>query len=103
MNKDVTEEDFLFHFKHKDESTEASPSGRHMGHYKATLANEDFVDLHVAMINIGLKTGQALKRWKNTISVMLEKDKGKPKLHRLRIIQLFEADFNFLLSLVFGH
>ena len=40
---------------------------------------------------------------KKTISVMSEKEKGQLKLHRLRIIQLFKADFNFLLSLVFGH
>ena len=34
---------------------------------------------------------------------MLKKDKGSPKIDRLRIIQLFEADYNFFLSLVFGH
>ena len=34
---------------------------------------------------------------------MLEKDKGILRIHRLRIIQLFEADYNFLLALVFGH
>ena len=35
--------------------------------------------------------------------MMLEKDKGSPKLDRLRIIQLFKADYNFPFSLVFGH
>ena len=34
---------------------------------------------------------------------MLEKDKGRAKIDCLRIIQLFEADYNFFLSLVFGH
>ena len=34
---------------------------------------------------------------------MLKKDKGSPKLNRLHIIQLFEADYNFLLALMFGH
>ena len=32
---------------------------------------------------------------------MIEKEKGNPKLHQLRIIQLFEADFNFCLKTVF--
>ena len=62
-----------------------------MGHYKTILDNDELVDLQVAMINIGLRTGMALERWKRTISVMLEKDKGKPKIERLQIIQLFEV------------
>ena len=67
------------------------------------LEDNNLVDLMVAMLNIGISTGVALDWWKDTVSVMLEKDKGSPKLHRLRIIQLFEADYNFLLALIFGH
>jgi hypothetical protein len=34
---------------------------------------------------------------------MIEKDVGKPRIHRLRIIHLFEADYNFFLKLQWGH
>ena len=103
INVPVTTAEFRFYFSKKKESTESSPSGRHIGHYKAILDNDDIVDLLVAMINIGIMTGHALNRWQHAVSVMLEKDKGRPKIDRLRIIQLFEADYNFFLSLVFGH
>ena len=58
--------------------------------------------MYVTMINIGLVCGIAMTRWKHAIDIMIEKDKGSPKLHRLRVIQLLEADLNFCLSLVFG-
>ena len=73
-----------------------------MGHYKTAAYNEALTLLHTQMLNIGLLSGVALDRWKKTLSLMLEKDKEQPKLHRLRIIQLFEADLNFLLALIFG-
>jgi hypothetical protein len=34
---------------------------------------------------------------------MIEKDIGKPCIHRLRIVHLFEADYNFFLKLQWGH
>lgn len=34
---------------------------------------------------------------------MIKKDAGQPKIHRLRIIHLFEADYNFFLKLQWGH
>ena len=33
---------------------------------------------------------------------MLPKDDGTPKVERLRVIQLFEADYNFVLRAVWG-
>ena len=50
-----------------------------MGHYKAAAYSESLTLLHTQMLNIGLLSGVALNRWKRTTSLMLEKDKGKPK------------------------
>ena len=58
--------------------------------------------MHATMINIGLVCVVALKIWKNAVNIMIEKDKGSPKLHRLRVIELMEADLKFCISTVFG-
>ena len=80
INRLILEEEFRTHFKNKDESAESSPLGRHVGHYKAILDYDDLVSLITAMLNIGLTSGVALDRWKQTLSIMLEKDPGSPKL-----------------------
>ena len=43
-----------------------------------------------------------MTRWCNAVNIMIEKDVGKPKITRLRIIHLFEADFNYFLKLIWG-
>ena len=50
----ISEDKFRKYFQNKDKSTESSPSGRHVGHYKEILASNDLVSLITAMINIGL-------------------------------------------------
>lgn len=37
--------------------------------------------------------------WERATNVMLEKDLGNPCIHHLRIIHLFEADFNLYMKL----
>ena len=75
----------------------------HIGHYKTIIEDKKLTSLMTAMLNIGLQAGVALERWKHTLSIMPKKDLGKPTIDRLIIIQLFEADFNFLLAIVFMH
>jgi hypothetical protein len=54
-------------------------------------------------MNIAIHHGIALDRWSNSVTVMLEKDAGAPRcIKRLRIIHLFEADFNLFLKLQWG-
>jgi hypothetical protein len=54
-------------------------------------------------MNIAVQSGVSIPRWSNAVNVLIEKDPGKPRLNRLRIIHLFEADFNFFLKLQWGH
>ena len=50
------------------------------------------MDMVLAMIP--LTTGYILKRWKQTVNVMIEKKKGNYRVDGLRTIMLFEPDFN---------
>ena len=45
------------------------------------------------------KTSTPLERWTKFIDVMTEKDRGQPKIHRLRGIVKYEANYNMLLKL----
>jgi hypothetical protein len=37
-------------------------------------------------------------RWKDILNIMILKEPGNTKIHRLRVIHLFEADYNLILS-----
>ena len=95
INHEVSTEDFYHGFLHWKESTSTSPSGRHLGHYKAIIndpkrkkeaRNEnymskcklDLLELYTNLVNIPLKYGFAPERWCTSITVMLEKDPGSP-------------------------
>ena len=94
------------------ESTASAPGG-HYGHYKtaAVVAKLDekhqdyFPELaatYAAMTSLPLKHGFAPKRWCSCIDAILEKIPGRPIIEKLRIIMLYEADFNFALKLIWG-
>ena len=108
---EITAADFISGFKKWKERTATSPSGRHLGHYKAIIRDAEdsevarsvdpLTDL-VTMTNIPLKYGFAPSRWCKSVSVMLAKDPGSSKIERLRVIHLFEADYNLTLKLLWG-
>ena len=95
------------------EITSTSPSNRHLGHYKALLSPdgreqnettkyiaEDIMEVHSKMTALCAKLGISLHRWQDVVTAMLEKDTGSPKLHRLRVIHLLEADLNLLIKII---
>ena len=75
------------------ESTESSPSGRSYSHYKAILQYPSLMYLFSFLIVIPFRYGFSLDRWSRTTQVMLLK-KDLPYIDRLRIIELFEGDYN---------
>ena len=78
-------------------------AGRHLGHYKAALQDTELLIGYSRMINmIPVTNGFSPSRWQQATSVMLEKDKGDPKIHRLCIIHLFEANYNLFFKLIWG-
>jgi hypothetical protein len=56
-----------------------------------------------AMLNIVIRLlGLVPSRWCKAISVLIEKDPGNPNINRLRVIHLFEADYNLFLKIIWA-
>jgi hypothetical protein len=54
------------------------------------------------MMSIPLAEGFCPERWRQAIDIMLEKFSGVPRINKLRIIQLLEADLNQVLRSAFA-
>jgi len=98
------------------ESTTTSPSGRHLGRYKALFSKgvydsltpdelSAFTDKQAAIaklllkvINFCIRTGYVLKRWQVVVNTMIFKDQGNFKIHRLRVLHIYEADLNLIMA-----
>jgi hypothetical protein len=99
---EVTTEDFHSFWNTAKESTSSSKSGRHFGHYKAACSDPLLVSLHVRNINLASTRGMPLPRWKQGVTVLLEKVAGNKEIAKLRAICLLEADFNWWLKVIFA-
>ena len=105
----LSSDEFDSKMKKWRESTSTSPSGRHLGHYKAlvsvpdhTLDDSDFnrikclqLDIkkcYIGLINYCIRHHYSLDRWKEIINCMIYKEPGNVKINRLRVIHIYEAD-----------
>ena len=94
----ITKEEMMTKYKLWREQTTTSPSGRHLGHYKALIGKHTYdknsegaqtfeekqqqiINVHHSMLNYAIKHGYSYCRWKQVENFTLEKDAGSPKLH----------------------
>ena len=119
----ITEQEYSSKLRVWTESTSTSPSGLHLGHYKALIARHDYSEieaetieetaqkdewnhmqgcllrLHVQMLNYALERGYAYQRWRTVVNTILFKDLDNVRIHRTRVIHIYEADYNLMLGI----
>lgn len=83
------------------ENTACGPSGLHMSHWKAALERENIMRIHSFFVWAAFTLGFSYERWEISLHCMLKKKKH-PYSQKLRIIQLFEGDFNGALKYLLG-
>ena len=114
---EITTQEFKAKMRSWRKLTTTSPSGRHLGRYKALIPNLDvhddtsghlepiykqkqefIIQTIVAILNYCIRNNYTPQRWKTIINTMIFKESGNYKIHRLRVIHIYEADFNLLLA-----
>ncbi len=89
-----TPEEYQYGWKHARESTASSISRVHFRHYIVAIKDIIMEKINRLMATIQMLTGISPLRWRHALNVMLEKVAGNCSVEKLRIIMLFEADFN---------
>ncbi|OEU18182.1 hypothetical protein FRACYDRAFT_236453 [Fragilariopsis cylindrus CCMP1102] len=114
---EITAEKMMEKYRRWKERTSTSPSGRHLGHFHALFQplkaknkkdrerleeiREELINLHAIMLQTAYDNEHVYKRWEYIITCMLAKESGIPRIHRLRVIHLYECDLNLLFSIFF--
>ena len=88
-------------FNKTKESTACGPSGIHMSHWKAACEREEIARVHAFFMWAAFEFGFTYSRWEQSWHCMIKKLK-QPLLPKLRIVQLFEGDFNAGLKYLIG-
>jgi hypothetical protein len=105
MDCEIRKQTFVATLRAWAEKTSTSPSGRHLGHYKCFLIDnahpytelnpdpkDKIMDIYHKLAAATIMIGASLDHWQRSITTMIEKQPGSPKIIKLRVIHLYEAD-----------
>ena len=117
LDDEISYDEFKKDFQKWSEGTSTSPSGRHLGHYKVLLCSDNneakytdenmdprdkimrvYYNIVIAALNMGI----SIDRWQNCTTTMIKKQPGNPKINKLRVIHLYEADYNAILKIIWA-
>ena len=54
--------------------------------------------IHNNITNIALFNQKPLTKWLLSLVIILPKDSGRPKIYRIRLINIYESDYNMVLK-----
>jgi len=89
-----TYEEYKQSWERVHKTTASSPSAIHFRHYIVGVANDIVGKINAILANERITSGTHPNRWRKTLNVMLEMLAGNDNIKNLRIIMLFEMDFN---------
>lgn len=87
-------------FNNTKETTASYPP-LHYGHFKAACESDILATVNLMFMNTPFQHGIPLDRWSNSYHCMIQK-KALPYINKLRIVQLYCADFNSYLKYIIG-
>jgi hypothetical protein len=100
IETDISKEDFSNMWHKCKEYTSCGRSGLHFGHFKASCTTERLCEIDRWFVEVALKTGVSLERWKQGIDVMIPKKSDSLRVDKLRTIVLMEPDFNMVNKII---
>jgi hypothetical protein len=114
----ITIKEFKASYKKWHVGMSTSLSGQHLSHQHALLQPHGIDELiepdehkkaekskalnwyvQHGIASYGIKHGYTFDCWKQVVNTMIEKEPGNPQLHQLRVIHLYESDYNSLLGI----
>ena len=93
----VQVKDFKEYVSKMAERKKTSPSGIHLGIYKALSQDPELLQIPFQIMSFALSSRIILPRWRQTHQLLLQKD-PQPYINRLRYITILEVDVQFIMK-----
>jgi hypothetical protein len=97
----ITPDNFKLFWQKVNEFTSSSMTGVHYGHHKAAIQDKFISEVLALQLTVVARSGIPPENWSVGLQVMLEKIAGVCLVDKLRVIQLYEADFNCCNQFIF--
>lgn len=117
ISSEISFDEYKQALKKWAEKTSTSPSRRHLGHYKVLIhtpvifadtnatdqsINDQILQIYHNITMTALRSGATLQRWCKVKTAMIEKVPGVSWIDNLRVIHLYEADYNLILKILWA-